>query len=50
MADPLHIEQIFMNLATNARDAMPRGGTLEIETKIVNIDETFVKTHGYGKV
>ncbi len=50
MADPLQIEQIFMNLATNARDAMPHGGKLEIETKIVDLDETFVKTHGYGKI
>ncbi len=49
MADSSHIEQVLMNLATNARDAMPNGGSLTIETEAVNIDEEFIKAHAYGK-
>jgi signal transduction histidine kinase len=48
-ADSGHIEQVVMNLATNARDAMPDGGILSIETAIIEIDEEFIKMHGYGK-
>ena len=40
MADPVRIEQVLMNLATNARDAMPRGGTLSIKTEKISLAET----------
>ena len=48
MADITQIDQVIINLSTNARDAMPSGGILTIETKLFDLDHEFVKTHGYG--
>jgi len=44
-ADPGHLEQVIMNLAVNARDAMPHGGKLIIETAHLFVDEDFARTH-----
>ncbi len=48
MADAAQLDQIMFNLATNARDAMPHGGVLTIETKVADLDEEFQRYHGYG--
>ena len=44
-ADPGHVEQAIVNLAVNARDAMPTGGRLNIETASVHLDENYARTH-----
>jgi signal transduction histidine kinase/ActR/RegA family two-component response regulator len=49
MADRGKIEQVLMNLATNASDAMPDGGAMVLSSCRKTMDAEFLHTHGYGK-
>jgi len=49
MADGSQLEQILMNLSTNARDAMRNGGRLTISTELFEMGEDFIQSHGYGE-
>jgi len=48
MADAAQIEQIIINMATNARDAMPKGGNLAITTEVVDLDRHFTEIHNFS--
>ncbi|MFH0782219.1 MAG: ATP-binding protein [Pseudomonadota bacterium] len=49
MMDITQLEQILLNFAANARDAMPHGGKMMIETLLMQFDDSFVRAHGFGK-
>src|SRR5208283_307970 len=47
--DAHQLEQVMMNLATNARDAMQHGGVFSVTTGQIRLDKEFITTHGYGQ-
>jgi PAS domain S-box-containing protein len=49
MADANQVGQVVINLVTNARDAMPNGGSLIISTDIALVDDVFIRQHGEGE-
>ncbi len=50
IVDREQIEHVLMNLATNARDAMPHGGILTMSTEPVELNREFIETQGYGEI
>jgi PAS domain S-box-containing protein len=48
-ADPSQLQQVLLNLVVNARDAMPRGGTILIESAVVELDEHYPRQHPTAK-
>ncbi len=49
-ADSAQLSQVLLNFVTNARDAMPDGGELTISTMPMDMDQRFIKAHGYGAI
>jgi len=49
LADSGQLEQVLMNLSTNARDALPHGGSIVISTEAVTLDSEFVLARGFGQ-
>ncbi len=49
LADSHQLEQVLMNLVMNARDAMPRGGVISLQTSRILLQQDFITTHGFGK-
>ncbi|MBI5099793.1 MAG: PAS domain S-box protein [Nitrospirae bacterium] len=49
LADSVQIEQVLMNLATNARDAMPGCGSLTISSDSVEFDSEYISAYGFGE-
>ncbi len=47
--DPVQVEQVLMNLCINARDAMPQGGRLVVETSTVRLDPAFCRVHVWAR-
>ncbi|MFA6282956.1 MAG: GAF domain-containing protein [Desulfurivibrionaceae bacterium] len=48
LADSYQLEQVLMNFATNARDAMPKGGTFSITAEQTILNRDFIEAHGFG--
>jgi len=47
--DPVQVDQVLMNLVVNARDAMPNGGTVTIQTQNVTLDQQYARKHAYTR-